>query len=350
MVEFKSDFIHVRGITCHVLSSDKAHSETILFLHGNASDSRIWKTFATLFSDNYNLIIPDLRGYGKTRPAYVDATEGVAIWAKDIAALLTKIGKKRVHVAGHSLGGMVAMSLGALFPELVTSLTLLSPGSPFGYGGTKDRYGNPVNEDFSGCGAGLAQQEFIMRIANKDLTEANPSTSPSVMIKRLYFGNGFKVTEKQLELLLNSMFTMKTGEGYYPGDMSRSDLWPGYKPGNYGPANAVSAKYNQSLVPSLLQLSLRERPPLLWIHGTADKLVSNQPASDAGMQGKLGLIPDWPGEDIYPPQPMFDQLNYFYSKYSLNHHHCRKIILPDIGHTPFIESPEAVFNYIRDFI
>ncbi len=348
--EFKSDHVKARGITSHILISDKSCKETILFVHGNASDSRIWLDFASLFSEKYNLIIPDLRGYGKTWPAFVEATEGVAIWAKDIAAILKEIGESRVHVVGHSLGGMVAMSLAAFFTEIVTSLILLSPGSPYGYGGTKNREGIPVNEDFSGCGAGLAHPEFIKRIVLKDRSEQNPSTSPSAIIRRLYFGNGFKASEKQIEMLLDSMFAMKTGEGLFPGDVQKSELWPGFKPGKVGPTNAVSAKYNKNVVSALLKLNPHVRPPLLWIHGTADKLVSNQPASDAGMQGKLGLIPNWPGEEIYPPQPMLDQLDYFFNKYSINHSHCRKIILPNIGHTPFIESPEAVFNYVRDFI
>lgn len=348
--QFRSLHVKARGITSHILISDKSCKETILFLHGNASDSRIWLEFASLFSEKYNLVIPDLRGYGKTEPAFVDATEGVATWAKDIAAILKEIGENRVHVIGHSLGGMVAMSLATLSHDSVASMILLSPGSPYGYGGTKGREGIPVNEDFSGCGAGLANSEFKKRIALKDRTEENPSTSPSAIIRRLYFGNGFKASEKQMEMLLDSMFAMKTGKGFYPGDVQKSELWPGFKPGKVGPTNAVSAKYNQNVAPALLNLNRHERPPLLWIHGTADKLVSNQPASDAGMQGKMGLIPDWPGEDIYPPQPMLDQLDYFFNKYSINHSHYSKIILPDIGHTPFIESPKAVFNYIRVFI
>jgi len=98
-------------------------------------------------------------------------------------------------------------------------------------------------------------------------------------------------------------------------------------------------------VPQIFDILPESRPPLLWIHGDDDKLVSNQSASDSGSQGKLGLIPDWPGDSIFPPQPMFNQIKHFVEDY---HHknNTKTILLNGIGHCPQVEDPKLVAGII----
>jgi pimeloyl-ACP methyl ester carboxylesterase len=62
-----------------------------------------------------------------------------------------------------------------------------------------------------------------------------------------------------------------------------------------------------------------------------------------GSLGKLGAIPGWPGDDIYPPQPMKRQTRRFLERYADAGGSFRELELSDCGHTPYLEKPEE-FN------
>ena len=66
----------------------------------------------------------------------IDATRGVRDWSDDVASVIDELDLGAVHVVGWSLGGGVAMQLLLDRPELVASLTLVAPVSPYGFGGT----------------------------------------------------------------------------------------------------------------------------------------------------------------------------------------------------------------------
>ena len=56
----------------------------------------------------------------------------------DAIALMDHLGYDRFHLVGNSLGGIVAWWMMADTPERLLSVTLAGPGSPYGFGGTKD--------------------------------------------------------------------------------------------------------------------------------------------------------------------------------------------------------------------
>lgn len=95
----------------------------VLLLHGYL-DSH--KTFFRLFdalSANHSLTIPDQRGHGDSDPA---PEYSIAGFTADAIALLDSLALGPVHIAGHSLGGIVAQRIAATRPELVKSLALIS--------------------------------------------------------------------------------------------------------------------------------------------------------------------------------------------------------------------------------
>jgi len=349
---FKPCFIESKRIRHHVYLTRESSSDkpVLLLLHGNASDGTMWFPLAEILKKHFRLIIPDLRGYGFTERTSVDAENGVKVWVDDIMDIIDKCDCKDVFVAGHSLGGMVAMGLLALNPNRVRKVILLAPGSPFGFGGTKDETGNPTNSDFSGSGAGLINPQFLKRIKDKDRSEDNPATAPASVIKRLYFGSVFNPDSKLINVLLDGMFRMATGAGFYPGDVQKSDYWPYFAPSKSGPANAVSSAYNRWIVPLILQIEPAHRPQLLWVHGTDDKLVSDQSMSDAGTHGKLGLLPDWPGMSLFPPQPMYSQIQRFVDLYDSDQKITQTVLLDEVGHCPHIECVEKTATLICDFL
>ena len=318
----------------------------LLLVHGNASDSSIWQYITDDLSKHFRLIIPDLRGYGQTEETPLPATEGVKIWVDDLLELMDALNISTFSVCGHSLGGVVCMGMVALVPTRLKRVILLSPGSPFGYGGTKDAIGTPCYDDFSGSGAGLIHPEFLKRVVLKDRSVEQPSTAPAAVIKRLFFSDSFHCSEAVLDTLLTGLFRMKIGDQKYPGDIQSSDNWPFFAPGKYGATNAISPKYNQWISQNIEKLPLETRPALSWIHGTDDKLVSNAALSDAGTLGKLGLIPQWPGTEIYPPQPMLDQLTLFLKNYHPNTPPPQIHLINKVGHCPQIENPNQTAKLI----
>ena len=113
----------------------EAHGEgePVLLMHcGFVADG-----FAPLLNDasltaRYRLINDHRRGYGAS-----DRTTGpmtVAEQASDARALLQKLNLGRVHVVGHSYGGVVALQLALDAPEVVRSLALLEPSIPAALG------------------------------------------------------------------------------------------------------------------------------------------------------------------------------------------------------------------------
>jgi hypothetical protein len=57
------------------------------------------------------------------------------------------------------------------------------------------------------------------------------------------------------------------------------------------------------------------------------------------MQGKLGLRPGWPGDAVFPPQPLRSQLNAFLRDYEQCGGRVTRAEFPDCGHSPFVEKP-----------
>src|SRR5690606_16725311 len=75
-------------------------------------------------------------------------------------------------------------------------------------------------------------------------------------------------------------------------------------------------------------------------YGADGRLVAATSLSEAGCLGKLGLLPGWPGEDVYPPQPMVGQTREVLERYAAAGGRYREVRFEECGHTPYIENPE----------
>ena len=89
---------------------------------------------------------------------------------------------------------------------------------------------------------------------------------------------------------------------------------------------------------------------MCWIHGADDAIISDSAVTDVGFLGKIGVVPGWPGEDVFPPSPMFSQIRHFLEKYQGSGGFCQVHILPETGHTPFLEKPEECARIILSFL
>src|SRR5262245_57316151 len=83
--------------------------EPLLLIAGFACDHTIWSAVCPLLASRYRVIVFDNRGVGQTSAP--EAAMTIPQMAEDAAGLLDGLGLGRVHVAGHSMGGMIAQEL-----------------------------------------------------------------------------------------------------------------------------------------------------------------------------------------------------------------------------------------------
>jgi len=342
--EIRSELVKTDRLKIHYLSAGNPQNIPIIFLHGNACSSTIWEEFMLSFSDNFYCLAPDLRGYGLTdQAAKINALRGAMDWVDDLESFVHQMKISPVHLIGHSLGGWICWSAIPKLKDLIQSVVLIAPGPPFGFGGVHGKEGQPNNPDYSGSGAGVVNKEFAKNLEMGLKDTANPMFSPRAVMNRLFWKENFK-TDRE-EVILQSMLQMHCGDERYPGDFKESEFWPFVAPGKFGPVNALSPKYNRDVVSELS--SSEFKPPLLWIHGDGDQIISNQSLSDPGYQGKIGYRDEWPGEEVYPPQPMIDQIQYALEQYGGE---VEAEVVTGVGHSPFIESPKAVYSTVNQYL
>ena len=89
------------------LTDARTEGETVVFVHGNVSSSVFWQDSMIALPEGFRAIAPDLRGFGESETAPVDATRGLGDFADDVVALLDSLGIARAHLVGWSMGGGV---------------------------------------------------------------------------------------------------------------------------------------------------------------------------------------------------------------------------------------------------
>ena len=100
----------------------------LVLVHGYPLDHTIWYDMVAALENDFLLILPDLRGFGLTGVAESQFT--IADMASDIAGLLDHLGIENVNIAGHSMGGYVALAFARRYPQRVLGLGLVSTQAP----------------------------------------------------------------------------------------------------------------------------------------------------------------------------------------------------------------------------
>ena len=154
----------------------------------------------------------------------------------------------------------------------------------------------------------------------------NPS-SPGNVMNATYFKPPFRVCRERQEILISEILRTKVGDYNYPGNREPSPNWPKVAPGRWGVVNAFSPKYCDLSAFAHIE----PRPDVLWVRGADDRIVSDTSAVDFGYLGKIGMAPDWPGEEVYPPQPMVSQIRAVFDEYTAGGGIYREEVFADCG-------------------
>lgn len=121
----KRKTVQVNGETWHYLEGGPEGATPLVLLHGFGADKDIWLGYAKRFAKEYRVIIPDLPGYGDSAQHEhwdyrIDAQVG------RLHDFLLTLSVNRFHLAGNSMGGMIAGRYALAYPEELHSLALIA--------------------------------------------------------------------------------------------------------------------------------------------------------------------------------------------------------------------------------
>ncbi|BAZ00199.1 hypothetical protein NIES37_41880 [Tolypothrix tenuis PCC 7101] len=147
-------YINVRGIEHYYewvkKPSDSLPKPVMVFIHGWAGSARYWQSTANALLDQFDCLLYDLRGFGRSggKPTIAEASESVAEsqfpeataaaiekltyeleeYADDLAALLGKLQLQRVYINAHSMGASIAVLFFNRYPQKVEQGILTCSG------------------------------------------------------------------------------------------------------------------------------------------------------------------------------------------------------------------------------
>ena len=341
------------GIAAHTVQTARLRSNVltrtdrpeggvpVVFVHGNVSSSLFWQPLMLSLPPEIDALAVDLRGFGDTETAPVDGSRGLRDFSDDVAEVVDELGLGPVHLVGWSMGGGVAMQYALDHP--LRSLTLINPVSPYGFGGT-GHDGRLLTPDAAGTGGGGANPDFVARLASGDRSEES-QTSPRSVYASAYVKPGLHLRARR------PVGGVDAEHGHRGGQLSRrrhAERVTGLG------SRRVGGGVLNTMAPTHLDLTgivdIDPKPPILWIRGADDLIVSDTSYFDLNFLGQIGAVPGWPGAEVAPPQPMVSQTRAVFDAYADRGGRYRELVLPDCGHSPHLEHPAQVRAAILDHL
>jgi len=123
-------FALIRGLSVHFRVEGPAEAPPLLLIHSLGTSLEMWAPQAVALAHKFRVISYDLRGHGLSEAS--DGPYSLDLLAGDALGLLDHLGIERAHVAGVSLGGMIAQTLGIQAGGRLRSLVLGDTASLIG--------------------------------------------------------------------------------------------------------------------------------------------------------------------------------------------------------------------------
>lgn len=143
MPAWADGYVNANGVKIHYYRTG-GDKPPVIMSHGAGDDGLCWTRVAKALEADYDIILPDTRGHGKSasgKGAY--ATE---LRVADLVCLIQELKLDRPVVGGHSLGADTALNVAAAYPNLTRGIFLEDP-PVYLPGETLTSGGEPVNQD-----------------------------------------------------------------------------------------------------------------------------------------------------------------------------------------------------------
>jgi pimeloyl-ACP methyl ester carboxylesterase len=264
-----------------VRSAPWSGAEPALFVHGLGGASTNWTDLMGLLAGQVDGAALDLPGFGRSAPPE-SGSYALRTHTRAVIALLERQDRGPVHLFGNSLGGAVSTQVAARRPDLVRTLTLVSPALP----SLRPRRGLDPRLP-------LLLVPGLSQVLSRRLAEASPEARARAVLE-LCFGDPSQIPEQRLREAAEEV-------GRRNGLRHSSDAFAGSLRG-------LIASYLERGHRNLWQQAAGIRVPTLLVWGTEDRLVDVALAPKA-----LAAFPS-----------------------------SRLLVLPGVGHVAQMERPETV--------
>ncbi|MFD6418279.1 alpha/beta fold hydrolase [Streptomyces sp. NPDC060194] len=282
--------LRLPGLTLRVRSrpSTREGLEPALFVHGLGASSQNWSALMPLVEDVVDCEALDLPGFGDSPPPE-DRDYSVTGHARAVIRCIEARGRGPVHLIGNSLGGAVSTRVAAVRPDLVRTLTLVSPALP------------EWRVQRSAVPTGLIAIPGVARLfarLSRDWTAEQRTRGVTAVI----YGDPNRVSEETLRHAVEEM-ERRLALPHFWEAMTRS-------------ARGVVDAYTLGGQHGLWRQAERVLAPTLLVYGSRDRLVSYRMARRAAAAFR----------------------------------DARLLTLPDAGHVAMMEYPEAVGTAFRELL
>ncbi|MFD9791794.1 alpha/beta fold hydrolase [Streptomyces sp. NPDC059070] len=282
--------VSLPGLTLTVRSrpGTRPGLEPALFVHGLGGSSQNWSALMPLLADLVDGEALDLPGFGDSPPPD-DGNYSVTGHARAVIRLLDSAGRGPVHLFGNSLGGAVATRVAAVRPDLVRTLTLVSPALP------------EIRAQRTAWPTGLLAVPGVAALFTRLTREWTPEDRTRGVMA-LCYGDPGRVSPEAFRAAVEEM-ERRLALPYFWDAMARS-------------ARGVVDSYTLGGQHGLWRQAERVLAPTLLVYGGRDRLVGHRMARRAAAAFRGS----------------------------------RLLTLPDAGHVAMMEYPEVVAQAFRDLV
>ncbi len=98
----------------------------IIFIHGSGLNNSIWHNLKDHLSSSFEVVLVDLPGHGGS---YGDGYDSIEDYRDALFNIIKATDLEGSYIAGHSLGGAIAMSFALAYPQIIKGLILIGTGA-----------------------------------------------------------------------------------------------------------------------------------------------------------------------------------------------------------------------------
>ncbi|MFB7667161.1 alpha/beta fold hydrolase [Kitasatospora sp. NPDC056138] len=270
-------------------SSDSAGLPPALFVHGLGGSGDNWTELMAALADRVRGEALDLPGFGHSAPPS-DGNLSVSGHVRAVIGYLEASGRGPVHLFGNSLGGAVAVRLAALRPDLVRTLTLISPALP------------ELPPQPSAWPTGLLAVPGVPTLLRRGPVGRRSPEEATEGFLDLVYGDLAAVPAERRERAVNE-YRRRLGVPHAMQAM-------------VGSARGIVSAYTERGDQALWRQAEQVKAPVLLVYGLKDKLVSYRSARRA-----CAAFAD-----------------------------ARLLVLPESGHVAMMEHPAQVARAVRELL